>query len=466
MTSQKPLKFTWVPGRRLFSDRRFSYNLRFLPRVAVKNQRGPPQHRYFIIFALGINHKTAPVELREQLAFAPEQVADALLDLTAKTAVTDAVIVSTCNRTELYFSGSDAQAKQVVSWLANFHQLDASAVQAHLYLHSAEQATTHLMRVACGLDSLVLGEPQILGQVKQAYSQSRQLGTIQPVFERLFQKTFAIAKQVRTETDIGASAVSVAFAAVTLAKQIFGKLSDVQVLLIGAGETIELVAKHLVEQGAAHLTVANRSYDRAAGLAAQFNGQVVSLSQVPQALVDADVVISSTASTLPIVGKGMVEQALKKRRHKPMFLVDLAVPRDIEAQVAELEDAYLYTVDDLQNIVSQNLQSRQHAAGQAEQMIATGVAEFSQWLSIQGNIDWVRDYRERCELVRQDMLQRALNQLASGQDAEKVLTELSIKLSNRLMHAPTRTIRQLLQQDHAPATEQATQGLINTLLDV
>ncbi len=384
-----------------------------------------------------------------------------MLDLTAKTAVTDVVIVSTCNRTELYFSGSSEQSKQVIDWLAQFHQVNKQEVEPHLYLHSADAASSHLMRVACGLDSLVLGEPQILGQVKQAYSQARQLGTIQPVFERLFQKTFAVAKQVRSETEIGANAVSVAFAAVTLARQIFGKLNDVKVLLIGAGETIELVATHLLEQGAAHLTVANRSYDRAAALAAKFNGQVISLVQVPQALIDADVVISSTASTLPIVGKGMVEQALKKRRHKPMFLVDLAVPRDIEAQVSELEDAYLYTVDDLQNIVAQNMQSRQAAAEQAELMIAEGVADFAQWLSLQGNIDWVRDYRERCDAVKQELLQRALNQLANGQAADKVMAELATKLSNRLMHAPTRTIRQLLQDD----TTQP-QTLINTLLDV
>lgn len=413
------------------------------------------------IFALGINHKTAPVALREQVAFAPEQVAQALLDLTAQTQVTDAVIVSTCNRTELYFSGSVAQSKQVIAWLAKFHQLELVDVAAHLYLHQDDAAAAHLMRVAAGLDSLVLGEPQIFGQVKQAYSQSRQVGTIQPVFERLFQKTFAVAKQVRTETDIGASAVSVAFAAVALAKQIFGKLDTVKVLLIGAGETIELVAKHLLEQGASQLTVANRSYDRAAALASQFQGQVVSLAQVPQALTEADVVISSTASTLPIVGKGMVEQALKKRRHKPMFLVDLAVPRDIEAQVAELEDAYLYTVDDLQNIVSQNMQSRQQAAAQAETMIAAGVADFSQWLQLQGNIDWVRDYRERCEAVRHELVQRALKQLASGQDAEKVLQEMATKLSNRLMHAPTKTIRHLLQDDRVEA-----KTLINFLLDI
>ncbi len=375
--------------------------------------------------------------------------------------MTDAVIVSTCNRTELYFSGTEQQSKQVIAWLAQFHQLSQPEVEPHLYLHQDDAAAAHLMRVACGLDSLVLGEPQILGQVKQAYSQSRQIGTIQPVFERLFQKTFAIAKQVRTETDIGASAVSVAFAAVTLAKQIFGKLDQVKVLLIGAGETIELVAKHLLEQGAQQLTVANRSYDRAAALASQFSGQVVSLAQVPQALVDADVVISSTASTLPIVGKGMVEQALKKRRHKPMFFVDLAVPRDIEAQVADLDDAYLYTVDDLQNIVAQNIQSRQSAATQAEAMIQTGVSEFAQWLALQGQVDWVRDYRERCDAVRQELVARALNQIASGQAPEKVMNELATKLSNKLMHSPTRTIRLLLQDETAQP-----QTLINTLLDV
>lgn len=399
--------------------------------------------------------------LREQVAFAPEQVAGALLDLAAATQVTDAVIVSTCNRTELYFSGTEAQSKQVIAWLAKYHQLELTDVAGHLYLHQDQAATTHLMRVAAGLDSLVLGEPQIFGQVKQAYSQSRQVGAIQPIFERLFQKTFAVAKQVRTETEIGANAVSVAFAAVALAKQIFGKLDQVKVLLIGAGETIELVAKHLLEQGASQLTVANRSYDRAAALASQFSGQVVSLAQVPQALIDADVVISSTASTLPIVGKGMVEQALKKRRHKPMFLVDLAVPRDIEAQVSELEDAYLYTVDDLQNIVSQNMQSRQHAATQAEQLIALGVAEFSQWLQLQDNIDWVRDYRQRCESVKNELLQRALNQLANGQDAEHVLQELATKLSNRLMHAPTKTIRHLLQDEQVEA-----KTLINFLVDI
>jgi glutamyl-tRNA reductase len=413
------------------------------------------------IFALGINHKTAPVSLREQVAFAPEQILDALRDLTTTTQVSDAVILSTCNRTELYFSGSPEQSKQVIDWLSKFHQLDLAELQHHLYLHQDQQASGHLMRVACGLDSLVLGEPQILGQVKQAYSHSRQAGTINPAFERLFQKTFSVAKQVRTETDIGASAVSVAFAAVSLARQIFGQLGKVKVLLIGAGETIELVAKHLLEQGAEKITVANRSYDKAAALASQFNGEAVSLAQVPQALANADVVISSTASTLPIVGKGMVEQALKKRRHKPMFFVDLAVPRDIEEQVSELEDAYLYTVDDLQSIVLQNLQNRQEAAAEAEQMILQGVSEFSQWLSLHGQLDVVRDYRDKGEAIRDELLAKASKQIAAGQDPEKVLAELATKLSNRLMHAPTKALRQLLQDE-----QPQQQSLINTLLDL
>jgi glutamyl-tRNA reductase len=413
------------------------------------------------IFALGINHKTAPVSLREKVAFAPEQVHEALRELATATAVTDAVILSTCNRTELYFNGTNNQAEQVISWLAQFHQLNITELQPHLYLHHDRQAAEHLMRVAAGLDSLVLGEPQILGQVKQAYNQSRQAGTINPQFERLFQKTFAVAKDVRTNTDIGANAVSVAFAAVSLARQIFGKLEKVKVLLIGAGETIELVARHLAEQGARELTVANRTYERAVQLAEQFNARVITLSQVPAQLPQADIVISSTASTLPIVGKGMVEQALKKRRHKPMFLVDLAVPRDIEQQVGELEDAYLYTVDDLQSIVAQNVSSRQQAAEQAGDMIRLGADDFLQWLQLQGSVDWVRDYRQRCEQIKTELLGRALNQLAAGQDAEKVLAELANKLSNRLMHSPTKTIRQLLQQE---ASE--PQALINTLLDI
>ncbi|MDP4529376.1 glutamyl-tRNA reductase [Alkalimonas delamerensis] len=413
------------------------------------------------IYALGINHKTAPVALREQVAFAPEQVSQALRELAAVANVTDAVILSTCNRTELYFNGSTEQAEQVIAWLSEFHQLDSQLVQPHLYLYQQQDAAAHLMRVAAGLDSLVLGEPQILGQVKQAYNQSRQAGTINPEFERLFQKTFAIAKQVRTETEIGANAVSVAFVAVSLAKQIFGRLDKVSVLLIGAGETIELVARHLKEQGASKLTVANRTYERGLALAEAFGAEVVTLSQVPAVLGRADVVISSTASTLPIIGKGMVEQALKVRKHKPMFLVDLAVPRDIEAQVAELDDAYLYTVDDLQNIIAQNMESRQQAAQQAELIIDQGVAEFQQWQLLQGNVDWVRDYRQQCEQVKNELLAKAVNQLVAGQEPEKVLAELATRLSNRLMHSPTKAIRHLVQDE-----QPSPQTLISILLDL
>lgn len=413
------------------------------------------------IFALGINHKTAPVALREKLAFAPEQVPEALHQLSVTLRLADAVILSTCNRTELYFSGNAEQSEQVLQWLAVFHQLNLAELQQHLYLYRDQDAVEHLMRVASGLDSLVLGEPQILGQVKQAYNQARQAGAINPQFERLFQKTFAVAKDVRTETDIGANAVSVAFAAVSLAKQIFGKLEKVKVLLIGAGETIELVAKHLTEQGAKHLSVANRTYERAEALAKQFNGQVLTLSQVPARLAEADIVISSTASTLPIVGKGMVEQALKLRKHKPMFLVDLAVPRDIEQQVSELEDAYLYTVDDLQSIVAQNLNNRQQAAEQAGVMINSAMTDFQQWLQLQDKADWLREYRQRCELVKAELLIRAQNQLAAGQDPEKVMAEFATKLSNRLMHSPTRAIRQLLQSDQPEASE-----LVKVLVDL
>lgn len=397
------------------------------------------------IFVVGINHKTAPVDLRERVAFSPEQQHAALQQLQVAQTVQEVVIVSTCNRTELYCSGENANAQALLAWLGQFHHLQDEHLHEHIYVHYEQQAVQHLMRVACGLDSLVLGEPQILGQVKQAFSLAKDVGTISSLFDRLFQQTFAVAKQVRTDTDIGASAVSVAFAAVSLAKHIFGSLEQYQVLLVGAGETIELVARHLKEQGCQKMTVANRTVARAEALAAEMGASVLTLAQVPEYLAKADIVISSTASTLPIIGKGMVEQALKKRRYKPMFLVDLAVPRDIEGQVADLDDAYLYTVDDLQAIVAKNVQSRQHAAEQAEHMVLGKTDEFAKWLRSLDAVDVIREYRVQCEDAKNDLLQRALAQLQSGKEAEQVLVELANKLTNRMMHAPTQAIREAAQ---------------------
>ncbi|GEK10785.1 glutamyl-tRNA reductase [Pseudoalteromonas sp. McH1-7] len=411
------------------------------------------------IIALGINHKTASVELREKVAFSPEQLTEALHQLQHSSQFKESVIVSTCNRTEIYCSLESADPQALLNWLSEFHNIEQRALTENVYVHMNQDAVNHLMRVACGLDSLVLGEPQILGQIKQAFSTAKQHQAIHPTFERLFQKTFSVAKQVRTETDIGASAVSVAYAAVNLAKHIYGQLDRTQVLLIGAGETIELVAKHLSQHNPKSITVANRTIERAQNLATEIGGSVISLAQLPEALPDADIVISSTASTLPIIGKGMVEQALKKRRHKPMLFIDIAVPRDIESQVSELDAAYLYSVDDLQAIVNENLASREQAAIEAQQIIDVRTQEFSEWQRSLHSVDVIRQYRQSAQEIKNELVEKALNQLQSGKDAEKIIIELANKLSNRLTHAPTRAIQEAAKEGNIDKLAQLKQTL-------
>jgi glutamyl-tRNA reductase len=393
------------------------------------------------LIAFGINHKTAPVELREKIAFSPDAIVQALASLAQHTGATESVIVSTCNRTEIYAQVEEHRKNEIVSWLANFHLVPAEIIQNNSYLYSQEQAANHIMRVACGLDSLMLGEPQILGQVKQAFNEAKNSGVIHGNFERLFQHTFSVAKRVRSETDIGANAVSVAYASVQLAKQIFSSLQDSRVLLIGAGETIELVAKHLHEQQVKSLTVANRTLARAQAIAEPLAAKVLTLAQIPQHLHDADIVISSTASQLPILGKGLVQSALKMRKHKPIFLVDLAVPRDIESQVGELDDAYLYTVDDLQQIVEKNVANRQDAAVLAHDMVAQQVQQFMLWKQSQSSIDVLKTYRDQSQSQRDVVMQRALKQLDDGKDAKQVLVEFANKLTNSLIHAPTKALK-------------------------
>ncbi|GAA0298013.1 glutamyl-tRNA reductase [Psychrosphaera haliotis] len=394
------------------------------------------------VIALGINHKSASVALRERLAFTPERLPEALKTIQNDAGCDEAVILSTCNRTEIYCFGEQAKAQQVVNWLAKFHQVPSEELEQHVYIYQNIEATRHLMRVASGLDSMVIGEPQILGQVKQAYQQARGVGTVQTYFERMFQQSFSVAKQVRTETDIATNAVSVAYAAVTLAKQVFGDFKGKKVLLVGAGETIELVAKHIYEQGAKDIVVANRTLSRAEVIAEQFGAKVCALSQIAKEILTADVVISSTASTLPIIGKGLIEKVFKNRKHKPMFLVDLAVPRDIEPEVAELDDAYLYTVDDLQEIVASNMQARTEAAVEADQIIDGKASMFSDWLSSLDSVDLIKEYRTQSLAIKDELLVRALNQIQAGNDAETVLTEMANKLTNRLIHAPTSALKE------------------------
>ncbi|MGI2258938.1 glutamyl-tRNA reductase [Shewanella sp. GXUN23E] len=402
------------------------------------------------LVAIGINHKTATVDLREKVAFSPDKIHDAMKSLACTTKTGEAVIVSTCNRTELYCN--NASREDVVAWLEHYHGLNHADVAPCLYQYEGQMAVKHLMRVACGLDSLVLGEPQILGQVKQSFAKAKEAGTIAVTMDRLFQNTFSVAKKVRTETEIGAAAVSVAFAAVSMAKHIFSCLSHTKVLLIGAGETIELVARHLKENGVSEMVVANRTLERAQGMCAEFNARAITLPEIPDFLPRADIVISSTASPLPILGKGMVEKALKQRRHQPMLLVDIAVPRDIEAEVAELDDAFLYTVDDLQSIIEQNMASRKEAAEQAEIIADEQAHLFMDWIRSLESVDSIRDYRTQSMTIKDEMVARALNKLAQGGDAEQVVLELANKLTNRLIHAPTQAL-----------TAASRQGDLNTL---
>lgn len=411
------------------------------------------------LLVLGINHKTATVDLREKVAFSPQQLRDALLDLKEKQVVQSGVIVSTCNRTEIYCEIDQPGPGVLVDWLCEFHNLDSEALLPCLYTHHDQAAAQHLMRVACGLDSLVLGEPQILGQVKQAYAESVEQDAVRGSLERLFQKTFTVAKRVRTETDIGGNAVSVAFAACSLARQIFESLETSTALLVGAGETIELVAKHLFEHKCQNIIVANRTRERAKLFAEAFGAEIISLEEIPEYMHKADIVISSTAAPLPIIGKGMVEKAIKARRHQPMLLIDIAVPRDIEEEVGELNDAYLYTVDDLHSIVERNRDQRKAAAIQAEAIVDEESVGFMTWMRSRGAVDSIKQYRAQSEALKNELLSKSLQALASGADPKKVVIELSNKLTNKLIHAPTQAMQEAARNGDERILETLRQSL-------
>ncbi|MGZ4994451.1 MAG: glutamyl-tRNA reductase [Methylobacter sp.] len=393
------------------------------------------------LLAVGINYNTAPVSIRERLSFPAEILESSLQELWRIKEISEAAILSTCNRTEFYCTSTTANKQILIDWVAQSKQINAADFTPYLYCHTDSDLIRHMFRVACGLDSMILGEPQILGQMKSAYQAAYEAGTLGKHLGKLFQHTFSAAKKVRTDTAIGSSPVSVAFAAVQLAQQIFDKLSEQTALLIGAGETIELTARHLSQQGIGRIIIANRTYDKAHALATQFNGYAIALSELPAHLAEADIVISSTASQLPILGKGRVESALKKRKHKPMFMVDLAVPRDIEAEVEQLRDVYLYTIDDLQNIIDQNMTSRRLAAEQAEEIIDTQVDYFLTWLRAQGAQSTIQDYRHQAEQARDEALQKAMALLKNGASAELVLNRLAHSLTNKLIHTPSAQIR-------------------------
>ncbi len=408
--------------------------------------------------AVGINYNTAPVSVRERLSFPTEILESSLKGLLRVKDIEEAAILSTCNRTEFYCSSNLNNEQTLINWVSETKQINIEDFAPYLYFHTDRSVCRHIFRVACGLDSMVLGEPQILGQMKTAYQAAFDAGALGKNLGTLFQHTFTAAKKVRTDTAIGSSPVSVAFAAVQLAQQIFDKLSEQTALLIGAGETIELAARHFSQQGIGRIIIANRTYDKAHALATQFNGYAISLSELPNHLAEADIVISSTASQLPILGKGRVESALKKRKHKPMFMVDLAVPRDIEAEVDQLRDVYLYTVDDLQNTIDQNMNSRRLAAAQAEEIIDTQVDYFLAWLRVQGAQSTILDYRTQAELARDDALLKALASLKNGIPPEDVINRLAYSLTNKLIHTPSTQIR--------AAAENERHDLINAAREI
>ena len=417
-----------------------------------------------MIKVIGINHKTAPVDIREKVAFTPEGLSQTLekirTDIIQDTLLennksNEVIILSTCNRTEIYsFSGgssnnsghstenipkrdSSYSSDQITAWLPQQNGITKADIEKHTYEHQGDDATRHIMRVASGLDSMVLGEPQIFGQLKTALKTASEYQTAGSTLKRLMQHAFLTAKKVRTQTGIGSNPVSVAFAAVNLAKQIFSNLETKTALLIGAGETIELVGKHLAKANIGKVIIANRNVEKATKLAEEFNGVGISLQEIGEYLPDADIVISSTAAPMPIIGKGTVEAALKKRKHKPIFMVDIAVPRDIEAEVGDLDDIYLYTVDDLQSVIEDNLKSRQDAAAQGELMIDEEVQNFGSWLRAQDQMDIIKRYRDKIATIQNDTLEKAQKLLRNGSSPEETLQFLAHTLTNKLAHDAT-----------------------------
>lgn len=399
----------------------------------------------------GINHSTANISLRERVAFPPAIVTDALRQVAELPGVDEVVIVSTCNRTEVYagFARPESELDEasnrgrlVLEWLAKFHGMSADDLAGCSYFHEGGEAVRHLMKVASGLDSMVLGEPQILGQIKSAYALSQDLDLTGGSLAQAFESAFSIAKEVRTETAIGASPVSVAYAAVTLAGRIFSDLSSLQVLLVGAGRTIELAARHLIEKNARSMVVANRTLDNALQLARKFSGQGALLSDLPELLVEADIVVSSTSSQLPLIGKGMVERAIRRRKHRPMLLVDLAVPRDIEMEVSEIPDAYLYGIDDIGSVIDDSVNSRREAAVQAESIIDHGMERFLSQLRSRNAVATLRRLRGKADAIRETELQQARRELEKGSDAGVVIEGLARAITNKLIHSPSVRMKQ------------------------
>ena len=392
------------------------------------------------IYSIGINHRTAPLVLRERVAFHNEELRRALTDLSSSGRVHEAAILSTCNRTEIYCQADSPLA--TTQWLAQYRHLPHHELEPYFYHHPEREAVRHAFRVASGLDSMILGEPQILGQMKDAVRIAREAGTLGVTLNKLFQHTFAVAKDVRSTTAIGSNVVSMAAAAVRLAERIFERIANQRVLFIGAGEMIELCAAHFAAQKPKQIVIANRTIDRGRKLADRFGATAIRLEDVGERLAEFDIVVSCTASQLPIIGLGLVERAIRARRHRPIFMVDLAVPRDVEVDVGELDDVFLYTVDDLAQVVESGLESRQSAVVDAEAIVAARVDSFLLWLQTRDTVPVIRSLRDAAERTRRHEMEHALKLLAKGENPESVLDQLSHRLTNKFLHSPTQALNQ------------------------
>ncbi|HUS25661.1 MAG TPA: glutamyl-tRNA reductase [Candidatus Binatia bacterium] len=401
------------------------------------------------LITLGISHHRAPVAVRERAAFADAELGDALVRLRGLPDVGEAAIVSTCNRTEILAMTGEADERGLLDWWRRERQLPDGAVEPYLYVHRDHGSVLHSLRVASGLDSMIVGEPQILGQMKHSYAIATGVRSTGPVLSRLFQHAFAVAKLVRSRTEVGAHPVSVAYAAVQLARRIFTDFSQQTALVVGAGQIAELLARHLRGQGIGRIVVANRSLERAQRLARAVGGYAIALADLPTYLPDADLVVTSTGAREAVIERAAVERALARRRRKPVFMIDLAVPRDIDPEVAKLEDIYLYTVDDLRSVVAGNLKRRGEEARQAEALVEEYAAEFARWMDARGAADTIRAMRDQARAHRDEVLAKAQRLLAGGQPPEEVLKFLADTLSHKLLHAPSAALRD------ARAVEQA-----------
>lgn len=394
------------------------------------------------LLAFGLNHNTAPLPLRERVCIGPESVPEALAGLRNASGAEEAAILSTCNRTEIYCSLGDSEPAQVLDWFQHYHGLGNGQLRRHLYTHPNAMAVKHVMRVASGLDSMVIGEPQVLGQLKSAYDTALKSGSIGNLLNRLFQHTFSVAKEVRTRTAVGHHPVSVAFAAVRLAQHIFGDLRDYTALLLGAGETVELAARHLHKNGLGRMVVANRSLARAQALAADFGGYAISLTDLHRHLDEADIIIGATASPVPLIDRADMVEAIRQRRHRPVFIVDIAVPRDIDPAVGDLDDVYLYTVDDLREVIEENLRNRHEAALEAEEIINAEVINFMDWMLSRDAVSTIRALRGQALTIQNEIVESARRKLKQGADPEELLHEVTRSLANKLIHHPTTQLRE------------------------